>query len=236
MDYLRFWLLSAVICGAASVCICSTATATAPANADAVAITATTDNVAVDTDDLLADFEFDADDDEGSADRLLAAFDREEEQAKTGGTPEKRPKPAASTVADRRADDEPVIYVDSAASAEDRAPLDAATVDAVDHTKSPPPPTSSPAIATGRQHQQQQSNGNAFAAKELRIRNALQRATRESAFTRKFAQILPILRTLNPQQRVVLASLITAQSSAAPGKGLNLKQVRTNDATIALLV
>lgn len=75
-------------------------------------------------------------------------------------------------------------------------------------------------IETGRR-----TPSNAFAAKEQRIRIALQRATKQGPFTRKFAQILPILRTLNAQQRLVLASLITAQSSAAPGDALNLKQV-----------
>lgn len=79
-------------------------------------------------------------------------------------------------------------------------------------------------IATARRT----GSTNAFAAKEHRIRIALQRATKQGPFTRKFAQILPILRTLNPQQRLVLASLITAQSSAAPGDGLNLKQVSEN--------
>lgn len=64
-----------------------------------------------------------------------------------------------------------------------------------------------------------------FVIKEQLIRKSLQQATRQGIYTRKFAQLLPIIRALNKQQRLVLASLITAQSSAVKGKGLNLHQV-----------
>lgn len=64
-----------------------------------------------------------------------------------------------------------------------------------------------------------------FVAKEKRIRLALQKATKQGVYTKKFAQLLPIMRALNKQQRIVLASLITAQSSVSQGKGLNLQQV-----------
>lgn len=66
---------------------------------------------------------------------------------------------------------------------------------------------------------------NPFAVKEQLIRKSLQQATRQGIYTKKFAQLLPIIRALNKQQRLVLASLITAQSSAVHGKGLNLHQV-----------
>lgn len=66
---------------------------------------------------------------------------------------------------------------------------------------------------------------NAFAAKEQRIRAALQRATKNGKYTQKFAQLLPILRSLNKQHKIVLASLITAQSGAPPGKEISFKQV-----------
>ena len=74
-------------------------------------------------------------------------------------------------------------------------------------------------------HHHHHQPSNVFAAKELKIRNAVLRATKNELYTRKFAQILPIMRSLSKQQRVVLASLITAQASAAPGAGLNLAQV-----------
>lgn len=66
---------------------------------------------------------------------------------------------------------------------------------------------------------------NPFVVKEQLIRKSLQQATRQGIYTKKFAQLLPIIRALNKQQRLVLASLITAQSSAVQGKGLNLHQV-----------
>lgn len=69
------------------------------------------------------------------------------------------------------------------------------------------------------------SAANIFAAKEKRIRVALQRATKDQIYTKKFAQILPIIRALNRQQRMVLASLIQAQAGASSGAGLNLAQV-----------
>lgn len=174
MHYLRYWLLlGAVVSFGGTLTAAFDATATSEATDD----------------DQLADFEFDANDVEGSTDRLLAAFDGEEPSGVV-----------VQHVADRRVDTEPLVLTDSFDQ-----PMNVAASDAID-------------VQTGRTQ-------NAFAAKELLIRNALQRATRQGAFTRKFAQILPILRTLNPQQRLVLASLITAQSSAAPGKGLDLQQV-----------
>lgn len=66
---------------------------------------------------------------------------------------------------------------------------------------------------------------NPFVLKEQLIRKSLQQATRQGIYTKKFAQLLPIIRALNKQQRLVLASLITVQSSAVQGKGLNLHQV-----------
>lgn len=196
MHYLRYWLLL----GAA---VSFGGTLTAAINAT---VPSTTTSEATNDDDQLVDFEFDADDDDGSADRLLAAFDREEEE---------KAERAVQHVADRRADNEPVVLID-----DDNIDSDATADSAADASR---PTTMGGSDAIGVQTGRTQ---NAFAAKELVIRNALQRATRQGAFTRKFAQILPILRTLNPQQRVVLASLITAQSSAAPGKGLNLQQVK----------
>lgn len=179
MHYLRYWLLlGAVVSFGGTLTAAFDATATSEATDD----------------DQLADFEFDANDVEGSTDRLLAAFDGEEQdKGEPSGV-------VVQHVADRRVDTDPLVLTDSFDQ-----PMNVAASDAID-------------VQTGRTQ-------NAFAAKELLIRNALQRATRQGAFTRKFAQILPILRTLNPQQRLVLASLITAQSSAAPGKGLDLQQV-----------
>lgn len=65
----------------------------------------------------------------------------------------------------------------------------------------------------------------AFEAKEQRIRNSLVQATKEVTYMKKFAQILPIIRTLTKQQRLVLASLISAQASARNGNVMNLAQV-----------
>lgn len=67
---------------------------------------------------------------------------------------------------------------------------------------------------------------NAFEAKEQRIRNSLVQATKEVTYMKKFTQILPIIRTLTKQQRLVLASLISAQASArSSGNVMNLAQV-----------
>lgn len=65
----------------------------------------------------------------------------------------------------------------------------------------------------------------AMAAKEQHIRGALQRATQNAAFRRQFVQMVPIVRSLSRQQRLVLASLINAQVGAAPGKALSMQQV-----------
>lgn len=66
----------------------------------------------------------------------------------------------------------------------------------------------------------------AFEAKEQRIRNSLVQATKEVTYMKKFTQILPIIRTLTKQQRLVLASLISAQASArSNGNVMNLAQV-----------
>lgn len=175
MHYLRYWLLLGAV-----VSLGGTLTAASGTKATTEAT----------NDDQLDDFEFDANDDEAPADRLLAASDREQHHKSEPAEPS---EVVVQHGADRRVDTEPVVWTDDSGR------------DAID-------------VQTGRTQ-------NAFAAKELRIRNALQRATRQGAYTRKFAQILPILRTLNPQQRLVLASLISAQSSAAPGKGLDLQQV-----------
>lgn len=68
--------------------------------------------------------------------------------------------------------------------------------------------------------------GNAFDAKEQRVRNSLVRATKDSNYIKKFAQILPIMRTLTKQQRLVLAALISAQTSARSNENvMNFSQV-----------
>lgn len=75
------------------------------------------------------------------------------------------------------------------------------------------------------------NNRNAFDAKEQRIRNSLVQATKEVTYMKKFTQILPIIRTLTKQQRLVLASLISAQVSARSngnGNVMNLAQVSCN--------
>lgn len=74
-------------------------------------------------------------------------------------------------------------------------------------------------------HENQQSSVNAFVAKQQQIQGALQRATKNKKYTQIFAQILPIMRSLNKHQKIVLAALITAQSGAPPGKEINFKQV-----------
>lgn len=67
---------------------------------------------------------------------------------------------------------------------------------------------------------------NAFDAKEQRIRNSLLQATKDKTYMQKFAQLLPIMRTLTKQQRLVLATLISAQTSArSTGNVMNLAQV-----------
>lgn len=72
----------------------------------------------------------------------------------------------------------------------------------------------------------QPSLQNAFVAKEQQIRVALQRATKDKKHTKSFTQILPIMRSLSKQQKIVLAALISAQSGAPPGKEISFKQVR----------
>lgn len=74
-------------------------------------------------------------------------------------------------------------------------------------------------------HEEPPSAVNAFVAKENQIRGALQRATKDKKYKQTFAQILPIMRSLNKQQKIVLASLISAQSGAPPGKEISFKQV-----------
>lgn len=76
------------------------------------------------------------------------------------------------------------------------------------------------AVETGRS-----GPPHAMAAKEQHIRGALQRATQNAAFRRQFVQMVPIVRSLSRQQRLVLASLINAQVGAAPGKALSMQQV-----------
>lgn len=67
---------------------------------------------------------------------------------------------------------------------------------------------------------------NAFDVNQQRIRNSLVRAIKDKTYTKNFAQILPIMRTLTKQQRLVLASLISAQTSArSSGNVMNLAQV-----------
>ncbi len=70
------------------------------------------------------------------------------------------------------------------------------------------------------------SDSNAFDAKEQRIRDSLAQATKDVHYKKKFAQLLPIMRTLTKQQRLVLASLISAQTSArSSGNVMNFAQV-----------
>lgn len=69
-------------------------------------------------------------------------------------------------------------------------------------------------------------SSDAFEAKEQRIRDSLAQATKDSAYKKKFAQIMPIMRTLTKQQRLVLASLISAQTSARSSANvMNFAQV-----------
>lgn len=68
--------------------------------------------------------------------------------------------------------------------------------------------------------------GTAFDANQQRIRNSLVQATKDKNYLKNFSQILPIMRTLTKQQRLVLASLISAQTSArSNGNVMNLAQV-----------
>lgn len=67
---------------------------------------------------------------------------------------------------------------------------------------------------------------NVFDARKQHIRNSLVQATKDATYVKKFAKILPIMRTLTKQQRLVLASLISAQTSArSNGNVMNLAQV-----------
>lgn len=64
-----------------------------------------------------------------------------------------------------------------------------------------------------------------FTEKEKRIRNALLRSTKDQRNRREFSQIFPILRSLSKQQRLALAALVSAQTSAKAGAELDLAQV-----------
>lgn len=65
-----------------------------------------------------------------------------------------------------------------------------------------------------------------FTEKEKQIRDALARSTQDVRNRRTISQVMPILRSISKQQRLALAALITAQTSARSGNELNLKQVR----------
>ncbi|XP_037049593.1 neurotrophin 1 isoform X2 [Bradysia coprophila] len=70
------------------------------------------------------------------------------------------------------------------------------------------------------------SDSGAFDVKEQRIRDSLAQATKDVTYMKQFAQILPIMRTLTKQQRLVLASLISAQASGrSNGNVMNFAQV-----------
>lgn len=65
-----------------------------------------------------------------------------------------------------------------------------------------------------------------FDVKEQRIRDSLAMATRDVTYMKQFAQLLPIMRTLTRQQRLVLASLISAQTSGRSNENvMNFAQV-----------
>lgn len=66
-------------------------------------------------------------------------------------------------------------------------------------------------------------------AKEVMIREAVLRALERKDHVGKFAQILPIIRSMSGNQRVALASLVASQVTTPPGRSpLNLVQVGTS--------
>lgn len=76
-------------------------------------------------------------------------------------------------------------------------------------------------------HEMAEEEPLAFNEKELRIRDALMRATQDARNRRTLSEVIPILRSMSKQQRLALVALITAQTSARSGdEELNLKQVR----------
>lgn len=76
-------------------------------------------------------------------------------------------------------------------------------------------------------HEMAKEEPQAFNEKELRIRDALMRATQDDRNRRTLSEVIPILRSMSKQQRLALVALITAQTSARSGdEELNLKQVR----------
>lgn len=76
-------------------------------------------------------------------------------------------------------------------------------------------------------HEMAEEEPLAFNEKELRIRDALLRATQDARNRRTLSEVIPILRSMSKKQRLALAALITAQTSARSGdEELNLKQVR----------
>lgn len=76
-------------------------------------------------------------------------------------------------------------------------------------------------------HEMAEDEPAAFNANELRIRDALKRATQDARNRRTISQVMPILRSISKQQRLALVALISAQTSARSGdEELNLKQVR----------
>lgn len=63
-------------------------------------------------------------------------------------------------------------------------------------------------------------------SKELMIREAVLRALERKDHVGKFAQIVPIIRSMSGTQRVALASLVASQVTTPPGRRpLNLAQV-----------
>lgn len=68
--------------------------------------------------------------------------------------------------------------------------------------------------------------GDAFAAKEQHVRDSLVRATKDITYRKQLTHILPIMRTLTKEQRLVLASLITAKTSGrSSGNSMSFAQV-----------
>lgn len=65
-----------------------------------------------------------------------------------------------------------------------------------------------------------------FNEKEKRIRIALLRSSQDVRNRRTLSEVVPILRSIPKQQRLLLAALIAKQTNARSGSELNLHQVR----------
>lgn len=75
-----------------------------------------------------------------------------------------------------------------------------------------------------------------FNEKENRIRDTLTRSTHEMRNRRTLSQMIPILRSLSPDQRLAVASLIASQAIDGPDEKFNLKQVREIKKFILILM